>query len=196
MGLAASGVSRAWAWALCWPGRAGGGPIRAPSQNLPLSLVTAASLPCLAQVQPPHKSPLRAVALPSRFSRLGALVGRALSKPQFPHLKTGRTGLLVPSDPAHQDPGTTTPGEHAGAALFPPSHPMLGAARSTPVSPGLHTHGEVAPSLSLRSSSIRWGDGCSDGASLPMSQTGHRTVAAPPSLPLFFHFFIFRVFSL
>lgn len=79
LGLAASGVSRAWAWAcvLCWPGRAGGGPIRAPSQNLPLSLVTAASLLCLAQVQPPHASRLRAVALPSRFSRLGALVGGA-----------------------------------------------------------------------------------------------------------------------
>lgn len=100
LGLAASGVCRAWAWALCWPGRAGGGPIRAPSQNLPLSLVTAASLLCLAQAQPPHTSPLRAVALPSRFSRLGALVGRGLSKPQFPHLKTGRTGLFVPSDPA------------------------------------------------------------------------------------------------
>lgn len=90
-----------------------------------------------------------------------------------------------------RDPGTTSPGEHAGAVLFPPSRPMQGAECSTPLSPGLCTHGEVAPSLSLRSSSIKRGDGCSDGTSLPSSQTGHRAVAAPPSLPLFFHFFNF-----
>lgn len=127
--LAASGVSRAWAWAcvLCWPGRAGGGPIRAPSQNLPLSLVTAASLLCLAQGQPPHTHiPAQGgAALPSRCSRLGALVGRGLSKPQFLHLKTGRPGPFVPSDPPpHRppDPGTTTSREQLGLRCL--RHPI------------------------------------------------------------------------
>lgn len=58
-------------------GGAGGSPIWAPSQNLPLSLVTAASL-CLAWVQPPHTSPLRAAAPPSKSSGLGG-IGQGLT---------------------------------------------------------------------------------------------------------------------
>lgn len=54
---------------LPWPGGVGGGPIWAPSQNLPLPLVTATSLLCLAWVQPPHTSPLRGAAPPSKSPR-------------------------------------------------------------------------------------------------------------------------------
>lgn len=81
-------------------GGAGGSPIRAPSQNLPLSLVTAASL-CLAWVQPPHTSPLRAAAPPSKSSGLGGIgQGLTLSRPQFLHLEMWRLRPLVPLGPA------------------------------------------------------------------------------------------------
>ena len=71
LGFAASGVSRACACVPPQPGGAGGGPIRAPRQSLPLPLVTAASLLCLAWVQPPHTSPLPGghPALPSQSPR-------------------------------------------------------------------------------------------------------------------------------
>lgn len=64
LGFAASGASRARAYVPPQPGGAGGGPIRAPSQNLPLPLVTATSLLCLASVQPPHTCPLLEAARP------------------------------------------------------------------------------------------------------------------------------------
>lgn len=193
LGFAASGVSRAWACILPRSGGAGGGPIRAPSQNLPLPLVTAASLLCLAQVQPPHTHPHsgqqpRPPNLPGLSDSRGGEEG--LSRPQFPHMETGRIGLCLRALTL-QDHGTSEGllGSTLRLPVFPPFHPMQGTECSTPMSPGLCTHGEVAPSLSLRSSSIQWGDACSDGTSLPISQTGHRqvsesgfrTVTSPPA---------------
>lgn len=130
LGFTASGVSRVWACILPRPGGAGGGPIRAPSQNLPLPLVTAASRLCLAQVQPPHTHPHSGQqSRPPNLPGLGDIRSgeEGLSRPQFPHLRTRRIGLCLWALPL-QDPGTNggTLGSELRLPVFPLVHPTQG----------------------------------------------------------------------
>lgn len=165
---------------LPWPGGVGGGPIWAPSQNLPLPLVTATSLLCLAWVQPPHISPLRGAAPPSKSPRTGRRwlgLGPLQSSVSSSGNKKDWPLCAFRSCPSRI---LRTPESLHGCLHFLHSTPMGRYVYHPSVawaSAWLCTHREVALSLNLSSSPIKWSDTCSDSTSLPVSQTDHRQVS-------------------
>lgn len=130
LGFAASGVSGACACVPPQPGGAGGGPIRAPRQSLPLPLVTAASLLCLAWVQPPHTSPLPGShpAPPSQYPNIHVTWVRA-SPLQASVSSSGNGGYW--SFCSSPDPLRTTR-QHAVAACLPSMQLCTGSCVPSP----------------------------------------------------------------